>query len=76
MKAYILIAIKEGQELKVLEKVKQLNEVSNAYLLFGEWDLIAEIDLPNNESLGTFILEKIRTLEGIRLTSSLITASK
>ncbi len=76
MKAFVLISLKEGNERELLEELKELKEVKNAYILFGEWDLIAEVELRSAEELGSFVMEKIRSREDVRLTSSLIVAGK
>lgn len=76
MKAFVLISLKEGNERELLEDLKELKEVKNAYILFGEWDLIAEVELRSAEELGAFVMDKIRNREEVRLTSSLIVAGK
>ena len=76
MKAFVLISLKEGNERELLEDLKELKEVKNAYILFGEWDVIAEVELRSAEELGSFVMEKIRSREDVRLTSSLIVAGK
>ena len=76
MKAFILISLKEGNEQTLLEELKRLPEIVNAYILFGEWDILTEIELESAEGLGTFVMEKLRSREDVRLTSSLIVAGK
>ena len=76
MKAFVLIALKEGIERELLRAVKEYPEVNNAYILFGEWDIILEMEVADAEQLGTFVMENIRSREDVRLTSSLIVAGK
>ena len=76
MKAFVLVALDQCNEKDVLDQLKEHKEITNAYILFGEWDLLAEIELENAEALGTFIMEKIRSHPGIKLTSSLIVAGR
>ena len=78
MKAYLLVALKERDEVLVLENMRGLDEVEEAHVLFGEWDLLAKINIPNAgpEELGTFVMDKIRPMPEIKLTSTLIVASK
>lgn len=76
MKAFVLISLNQADERKFLEEIKELEEVTNAYILFGEWDVLAEIELNDAEELGTFVMEKIRSREDVRLTSSLIVAGR
>ena len=78
MQAYLLMQLKECDEREVLEDLRSLEEVQEAHVLFGEWDLVAKINIPSGgpEELGTFVMEKIRTLPEISFTSTLIVASK
>ncbi len=74
MKAFVLISLKEGNEQTLSEELKDFPEVTNTHILFGEWDILAEIELDSAEMLGTFVMEKLRNREDVRLTSSLIVA--
>lgn len=76
MKAFVLISLSQCDERKVLEELKKLEEVKRAYILFGEWDLIIEVELEEAEQLGTFVMEKIRARDDVKLTSSLIVAGR
>lgn len=76
MEAYILLQLMEGNEEKVLDEVKDIDNVRGASLVFGEWDLIAKVDVESNEELATLLLEKFRSNENVRLTSSLIVAKQ
>ncbi len=76
MKAFVLISLKEGTERNLLEELKEYSEVKNSYILFGEWDLITEIEIESAEELGTFVMERIRNREDVKFTSSLIVAGQ
>lgn len=76
MKAFILISLNEGNEQTVLDELKAMPEVTNAYVLFGEWDLLAEVELSGAEELGSFVMEKLRMREDVKLTSSLVVAGR
>jgi DNA-binding Lrp family transcriptional regulator len=74
MKAFVLVSLKEGNEQTLSEELKDFPEVVNAHILFGEWDILAEVELASAEQLGAFVMEKLRNREDVRLTSSLIVA--
>lgn len=76
MKAFVLISLLERTERNVLSELKSYPQVKNAYILFGEWDIITEIEVSNPEELGTFVINNIRSRNDVRLTSSLIVAAK
>ena len=74
MIAYLLIALNEGDERKISDKLSSFEEVKESYILFGEWDVLAKLEIANAEELGNFVMQKVRPLKGIRITSTLIAA--
>jgi DNA-binding Lrp family transcriptional regulator len=76
MKAYVLISLSGKHEREMLEKLKDMTEVRSVYLLFGEWDMIAEISAENPDAFAAFVIDKIRSNPEVKLTSSLIVAGK
>lgn len=71
--AYILITIRSGAEKEVLEKLKEVAEIRDANLVYGEYDLIAKVELNEISQLSDFVIEKIRVLP-IERTTTLIVA--
>jgi len=76
MKSFVLISMKDGKQREMINHLKKFSEVKSAHILFGEWDVLAEIDTFGAEELGTFIMDKVRSRGDVRLTSSLIVAGK
>ncbi len=74
VEAYILIKVDVGAERKVAEKLKTLKEIKDVNELYGEWDIIAKIEVPTIEDLDALITERIRDICDIRLTSTMIVA--
>jgi len=48
--------------------------VEEAHVLFGEWDIIAKVNVNGTEDLATFMIEKVRTLPEVKLSSTMIVA--
>ncbi len=48
-KGFILLNCDLGAEEYIVDELKQMQEVSNAYLTFGAYDVIAEIQTGNPE---------------------------
>lgn len=71
MKAFVQVATK-GNEAKINEHLKSLPEVKEVYMLFGEWDFLALVEIENAEQLAAFVVDKIRSVQGVRLTSTMI----
>lgn len=74
MLAYILVNTEKGKEQDVYEAINDFKEVIGCHIIFGEWDLIAKVELENSEALGTMIMDKVRPLEGVTMSSTLIVA--
>lgn len=74
MLAYVLINLRDKNETLVLDEIKNCEEVEEYYVLFGEWDIILKLNVSSAEALSAFIIEKIRPLPEIKLTSTLIVA--
>lgn len=74
MIAYLLISLKEANEVDIFSELEDMKEVEEVHILFGEWDIIAKINLESPEALGTFVMEKIRSIPEVNLTSTLIAA--
>ena len=70
--AYILISTEIGVEKQVLDEIKQFKEVEYVNIVYGNHDIIAKIKGESQLKIKTGILEKLRTLDKIRSTMSLI----
>ena len=73
--AYILITSKSGGEKNVLESLQKLEEIAEAKIVYGEYDIIAKIQTGDVDKLNDFLLEKIRPISNIEKTSTLIVAA-
>jgi len=73
MLAYLLIRVLED-EIGVMEDLKVMEEVEEVHVLFGEWDLLVKLKMPEPEMVGTFVMEKVRSIKEIKLTSTMIVA--
>jgi len=57
---------------EVAEKISKLPEVQELHIIAGDWDMIAKVREKDVESLGKVVLDKIREIEGVKETVSLI----
>lgn len=74
MLAYIQIALESAKENQIYDALCSMNEVSEVHMLFGEWDIIVKLELESPEALSAFVISKVRTIPGVRLTSTMIVA--
>ena len=70
--AYILINVVLGKEKEILDELNKLDEIMEAYITMGSFDLIAKADVPDTKDLRPLVTNKIRTINGVRQTMTVI----
>jgi DNA-binding Lrp family transcriptional regulator len=70
--AFVLINPELGSESDVLKDLKATSEVKEAHMVYGVYDIIARIETDTMQSLKDAISWKIRGLDKIRSTLTLI----
>jgi len=71
-KAIVLINAEIGKENEILQELCKLPEVERALLVYGVYDLVANLEADTMEKLEDAITLKIRRIAGIRSTLTLI----
>jgi DNA-binding Lrp family transcriptional regulator len=74
MQAFVQINTDTANTKEICEELGALSEVKQLFMLFGEWDVLALVEIESAESLGSFVIDKVRALPGIRATSTQIVA--
>ena len=69
-KGFILLNCDLGAEEYIVDELKQMQTISNAYLTFGAYDVIAEIQCKNQDEFEKTI-GKIRKLSQVVSTMTL-----
>ncbi len=69
-KGFILLNCDLGAEEYIVDELKQLQDISNAYLTFGAYDVIAEVQTENPEEFAK-VIAKIRKLTRVVSTMTL-----
>ena len=69
--AYVLIRTDIGAERKVLDELRKLEGVEEAFLIFGPWDIIVKLSVPDRTELNRLVIWKIRRMEHITQTQTL-----
>lgn len=68
---YVLINVKPGMELQAFEKISAMENVTDADLLFGDYDIIVKITADNMGMIAKTVVEQIRQVEGVDNTKTL-----
>jgi len=68
---FVLLNCDLGAEEYILDELKQVSEVKNAYITFGAYDIIAEVHGNDQEDFEKTVSMKIRRLSRIVSTMTL-----
>jgi len=68
---YILVTTETDMEREVYRNLAKMKKIQEVHLLFGEYDLIAKTEARDFDSLGRFVLKKIRSIDGVMDTETL-----
>ncbi len=69
-KGFILLNCDLGAEEYIVDELKQMQDVSSAYLTFGAYDVIAEVQTENPEEFAK-VIATIRKLTRVVSTMTL-----
>ena len=70
--AYVLFKVASGTEREVAQKLIEFEEVLQADIVFGEYDVIARMSTEDLDKLQDFVSEKVRTVQNVLVTSTMI----
>ena len=70
-KAYILIGCELGAENEIVKKLKHLDKVRDAKVVYGDYDIVVEAEAETETQMDNLITKKIRKLEKVRSTMTL-----
>lgn len=68
---FVLIDIEPNREKEVYEILLKLPQIVELYPLFGEYDIIAKVEADSFDEIGNFVVQKIRSLDGVKATKTL-----
>jgi len=80
-RAFVFIAIAPGSEEAFVDRLMRYEEVLEAHLMVGEYDVLAVLEFEVygqaflwsfQEIVSNFVLDKIRRLRGVRDTNTII----
>ncbi len=70
--AIVLIQTEIGAESTVMDKLYEIPEVKEIYIVYGIYDVIAKVEAESLERIREVITSKIRKLPEIRTTSTMV----
>ena len=72
--AYVLINTEIGGEENVINQLKEMKEVEEVSVVYGVYDIVAKITSDTMENLKAIITTKVRHLNKVRSTMTMIAA--
>jgi len=70
--AYVLISCDLGFDVEIIDEIKQLEDVKEVHGVFGAYDILVKLESANVENLKDIITWKIRKLNRVRSTLTLM----
>jgi DNA-binding Lrp family transcriptional regulator len=74
VQAYVLFKVTSGTEREVCEKIVNFDGVQVADIVYGEYDVVARVSVPDLAALERFLSEKMRNVPSVMVTSTMILA--
>jgi len=73
-KAFVLINTEAGQEQEVVNHLKTMKNVKEAYTVYGVYDAIAFVEAEKLDDLKNIVSYELRKINGVRSTVTMMVA--
>jgi len=70
--AFVFINAEIGSEQEVLEQLRKMDSVKEAYMVYGVYDIVAKVDALTNDDLREVVTSKVRKLSKVRSTLTMM----
>lgn len=71
-RAFVLLNVATGSEDEVLKQLKKIETVEESYVSYGVYDIIVKVKADTMEHLKNTVTHKIRSINQVRSTLTLI----
>lgn len=75
MKTFVLCKLTPGKEQSAVGAIRAIDGVTEVYMVFGGWDLILAAEADTVDKLSRLIVGKVRSVDGVSATETLVTTS-
>ena len=72
VKAYVLVVTDPGKTRHVKQAMRDIPNIVEMHEVMGPYDIVVEIEVANLQEIPPILGEKIRSIEGIESTTSLV----
>lgn len=70
--AYLLLNVETGTEEEVMNNLKTLQEIKEAWMVYGVYDIIVRVETETMEELKNIVSWTVRRLDRVRSTMTMI----
>jgi DNA-binding Lrp family transcriptional regulator len=70
--AYVMFKVSSGAERAVAQKLIEFEEVMQADVIFGEYDVVAKLMTRDLDALEDFVSDHVRNVPNVLVTSTMI----
>jgi len=72
MLAYILMKVPVKNVAEVMDQLKALEPVQEASTVYGESDIVAKVEVKDQEHLDTLIMEQVHAIPAVESTRTFV----
>ena len=73
IKAYVLVVTDPGRTRHVADALRSIPGIVEMHEVMGPYDIVVELEVNNLQDIPPILGERIRVVEGIQSTTSLVT---
>lgn len=73
IKAYVLIVTDPGKTKQVFGQIEKIEGISEIHEVMGPYDIVVELDVGSLQEIPPILGDRIRPIDGIQSTTSLVT---
>jgi DNA-binding Lrp family transcriptional regulator len=73
IKAYVLIVTDPGKTKQVFGEIQKIAGIAELHEVMGPYDIVVEIEVNSLQEIPPVLGDKIRPIDGIQSTTSLVT---
>ncbi|MHA1940085.1 MAG: Lrp/AsnC family transcriptional regulator, partial [Candidatus Thorarchaeota archaeon] len=66
--AFIMAKVESTKSRTILEEVRKLDEVEEAHLIYGAYDMLIKCIFKTPEALSSFVVTDLRRVDGVKDT--------
>ena len=71
--AFIFITVDMGHMAPVVKKLKNIEGVKEAHMLYGSYDIVAKINADTMDKLKELVTQHVQRMDAVRTTLTMIT---